>query len=25
MSAGPITISSGYSVTVPTGSTWVIV
>ena len=24
MSAGPITISSGYSVTVPTGSTWVI-
>jgi hypothetical protein len=25
MSAGPITISSGYSVTIPTGSTWVIV
>jgi len=25
MSAGPITISSGYSVTVPSGSTWVIV
>jgi hypothetical protein len=25
MSAGPITISSGVSVTVPTGSTWVIV
>jgi len=25
LSAGPITISSGYSVTVPTGSTWVIV
>jgi len=25
MSAGPITISSGISVTVPTGSTWVIV
>jgi hypothetical protein len=25
MSAGPITIDSGYSVTVPTGSTWVIV
>ncbi len=25
MSAGPITIDTGYSVTVPTGSTWVIV
>ena len=25
MSAGPITIDSGYSVTIPTGSTWVIV
>jgi len=25
MSAGPITISTGYTVTVPTGSTWVIV
>ena len=25
LSAGPITVASGYSVTVPTGSTWVIV
>ena len=25
MSAGPITISGGYSITIPTGSTWVIV
>ena len=25
LSAGPITVASGYSVTVPSGSTWVIV